>query len=693
MLTYEPEELLRTLQERFKLPNFRHGQKEAIQLLLDYGSVLCIHPTGFGKSLLYQLPATLLPGLTLVISPLLALMRDQEKQLNERFGIPAAAINSDQSPEENSYVQSLLGSNKLKILFVAPEQLEHIDRFEHLLSLPVSLVVVDEAHCISTWGHDFRPSYRQIAHFVQAAQAKNPSIRVLGLTATANGRTEGDISTQLSIPVRPVKVLRSALHRRNIALDVLPVKSAGSKLAACAQLLHALEGSGLIYCSTRESAELVSDYLKKAGINAEGYHAGFSSEQKRTLQEGFLADKYKVLAATNALGMGIDKSNLRFIIHYELPGSITAYYQEVGRCGRDGLSANAILLYDPADKRVQHYFIESAVPQTDDFKIVLTAISSSQELLNAARIKCLTGLHPTRVTVILSELVEQGFIRKSSIGGLMVYQLSHWNHEPNLERYQIQHQVKNRELQQLVDYAEQGVECRMALLQKALGDSNITPCGICSVCNKNASSMYVYDDVQAEKAKSWLSSLIVPIEESKAQSISAGFALLDGKARSDAFVHFMRNRALLAEGNLTAELWKFLQKQLDMLRARERLSCIVVIPSRTWLGRAAIATAIGNYTGVPVFLDLLAWKSTPENRQGELMNNDQRKQNVHMRMTAPNLHPFPIGTILLLDDYTGSGCTLKEAARALRKEAKTPLPILPITLAAVKWRLGRSGMI
>lgn len=321
-----------TLQNTFGLPKFRKGQKPAIQALLNEGRLLCILPTGYGKSLLYQLPAVLLDGLTIVISPLLALMRDQIDHLNRRFNIPANAINSDQSNEENDLARMMALEGKIKILFIAPEQLDHVDRFEFLLNLNVKLVVIDEAHCISTWGHDFRPSYRQILNFVNAISLKNDSVKILGLTATANAHVEVDIQKQLFSSNSKGIVIRESMDRPNIGLSVIKLKGVAHKLAACDDLLRQLDGTGLIYCATRENTELVADYLKSQNHHVASYHAGYEIEEKKKLQNEFICDKYKALVATNALGMGIDKANLRFIIHFDfrinyclLPGSRTLW--------------------------------------------------------------------------------------------------------------------------------------------------------------------------------------------------------------------------------------------------------------------------------------------------------------------------------------------------------------------------------
>ena len=190
---HSDHQFLTLLLQNFGFSAFRQGQLEAIKALLENNRLLCIQPTGHGKSLLYQFPSCLLPGITLVISPLLALMRDQIEQLTHRFKIPAASLNSDQTEEENAQARAMAATGKIKVLFVSPEQLDHIDRFDFLLNLPISLVVIDEAHCISTWGHDFRPSYRQILHFIQAVEKINPAIKILGLTATADDRVEKDI--------------------------------------------------------------------------------------------------------------------------------------------------------------------------------------------------------------------------------------------------------------------------------------------------------------------------------------------------------------------------------------------------------------------------------------------------------------------------------------------------------------------
>lgn len=689
------QQLTTALQSTFKFEQFRPGQLEALTQLMTQGRLLCIQPTGHGKSLLYQLPAVLLNGITLVVSPLLALMRDQLMQLQTRFGIPAASINTDQSDEENHAARQAARDGRIRILFVAPEQLDHIDRFDFLLRLPISLLVVDEAHCISTWGHDFRPSYRQIIQLARQLAAKNPDIKLLGLTATANEKTEVDIKQQFTVDQKELVVFRESMDRPNIRLSVIAAAGTAMKLTTIENLLPSLQGTGLIYCATRENTELVANYLSMQGIKTTAYHAGIDAQHKRQIQQDFVSDKYKVIAATNALGMGIDKANLRFIIHFDFPGSITAYYQETGRCGRDGLPADGILIYDPADSRIQQHFIDSAQPAPADFQKVLQTIASSQTLPNLIAIKTATGMHPTRLTVITAELVEQQFLRKVSQNRSQVYQIISRNGTPDLTRYSNQLAAKNAELTAIKNYAEQSTQCLMAMLRTALGDQTASKCGQCSVCTGDVFKLMT-DKQSLEATTLWLNKRVVPITlDQRIKNAVLGMSVLDGKLRSPAFVHFMRQRATSQqlEQSLNADLMQLIKDCLRDLQNKKRLSCIVPVPSNTWLARDTTTNWLAEYLQIPALPQLLSWQQPPLARQGELLNNDQRRSNVAKQMQTNKQIKIPAGTILLFDDYTGSGATLNEAARALSQHTGMKNEILPFTIAAVKWHLGKRGMV
>lgn len=673
------------LREKFGMPAFRPGQLETIKLLLEQNRLLCIQPTGYGKSLLYQLPSCLLGGITLVISPLLALMRDQIDQLTNRFQIAAASINSDQTEEENAFARSQVLSGKIQVLFTSPEQLDHIDRFNFLLKLPISLLVIDEAHCISTWGHDFRPSYRLILQFSRALEKAHPLLKILALTATADERVEQDITGQLSSIAGPVQVWREKMDRPNIHLSVIPAQGTADKLALCQMLLSQLSGNGLIYCATRENAELVAEYLQQQGVSSIAYHAGLESEEKRSIQIGFAQNAYRVIAATTALGMGIDKKDLRFVIHFDIPGSITAYYQEVGRSGRDGLKAEGVLLYDKADRKVQDYFIASALPMQSDFQAVLDVIRSNADSPpNLTSIKRLTGLHPTRVTIVISELIEQQFVKKESLNGTQVYLIDRQNQPLDLSRYTVQHTVKCEELNKIISYAEQKVDCRMALLRSALGDLEAKACERCDLCQKQIPISVS----NASHASNWLSLRPVPIAAAKLNSISEGYSLYDSKLRAPPLLRFMKGRAVTEE--LDPEILSLLLKQAEALSVPIR--AIIALPSKTWKAQIGYAKALADHFHAPLFTDLLVWQTPPEKRQGELLNNDQRRHNVHDKMQTYLPSRLPSGAVILFDDYIGSGATIKEAARTLRK-ARCHHPLIPLTIAAVKWRLGKPGFV
>lgn len=691
------------LQQQFKIDAFRPGQREAIEALLSTRRVLCIQPTGYGKSLIYQLSSLLVDGLTLVISPLLALMRDQIEQLNHRFQIPAASINSDQSDEENASAIQAAMNARIRILFVAPEKLDNIEIFSFLSHLSIGLVVVDEAHCISTWGHDFRPAYRQIIQAVRQFEGDNPDLRVLGLTATANGRVEQDIAEQLRGPAAQLRgpvgpalaVHRMPMDRPNIRLSVQTVSGMAEKLTFLAHRVPQLEGNGIIYCATRENTEIVAEYLSQQGCDVVAYHAGFDAERKRTLQKDFMAGDHKAIAATNALGMGIDKADIRFIIHVDVPGSITAYYQEVGRAGRDGLPALGILLFDVQDRRIQEHFIRSAQPNAADFNAVLAAVRVDNvgSWPSRNQLRARSGLHPTLVTVILAELQEQSFVEKQLIQRRQVYVRTSKQGAPELTRYERQHSVRSKELEKMLAYGQGETGCLMQTLRLALGDETANPCGHCSTCREESPISYKKDRAEAQ---AWLSGRQVPIPSSRRPPMEAGISLLNGQLRQPLYVNFMQQRT--RQPDLDPELRDLLGQMLNKLAARYTFKLVVPLPSRTWQQRHSTAAFVAQKVGTDTSPELLSWRENPPSRQGELLNNDQRRENVHGRMQMGSAGSIlntlsAQDAVLLLDDYIGSGATMKEAVRVLRAQGGTQAAIVPLTIARVRWRLGARGMI
>ncbi|MCA9650093.1 MAG: RecQ family ATP-dependent DNA helicase [Myxococcales bacterium] len=681
------------LRERFGFAAFRPGQREAIETLLRERRLLCIQPTGHGKSLLYQLPAVVLPGMTVVISPLLALMRDQVGQLRERFGIEAASINSDQSEEENAAVVGAAEAGRLRILFVAPEKLDNLADFRFLLALPVSLLVIDEAHCISTWGHDFRPAYRRILDAVVHFGQRRPGLRVLALTATADARTEHDVATLLGVGEVPLVVHRQGMDRPNLSLALRPVCGLAHKLetllAAVRPATEREEGCALLYCATRDQTEIVAGYLAANDLPVVAYHAGLEPTHKRRLQEGFTTGAVPMIAATNALGMGIDKPDIRLIVHVDVPGSITAYYQEVGRAGRDGEPATGLLLYDPADQEVQRYFIRSAQPSAEDFELVRRVIEDAPEPPGVMAIKSRTGMPPTRVSVVLAELVEQGFVDRVLVGRRQAYEATGKPGEPVLERYRRQLRVRSDELDAMLGYARGEPACLMQALRMALGDGEAGPCKRCDRCVPDG-VIHPRSETPRIRAEAWLESRRLPVAGMRAPRMADGFALLDGPMRSPLFADFMRGRA--AGRMPPPRLLELAEQVLQEIEREHEITAVVTMPSRSWDRRGEVGDLLAARLGVP-HLPALRYGRVPEARQGQLHNNDQRRDNVRGCIVADARGLPEGGTLLLVDDYVGSRATLKEAVTVLRKQAGWEGEVVPLMLARVRWKQGSSGMI
>ena len=347
----------RILKDTFGYDSFRPGQEKIINLALAGKNALAIMPTGGGKSLCYQIPALALEGVTLVISPLISLMKDQIDTLHQN-GIEAAALNSTTPQEEVNPILRKAYEGKIKLLYVTPERLA-IDYFRYQLNfLNISLVAVDEAHCISQWGHDFRPAYRQILEGIKSLKS-HPSI--LALTATATPAVQEDIAKQLEIPESNFVI--TSFARPNLSF-VVENGVRDSKRYILHYVQQHPEQAGIVYTNTRKHVEEISEYLAERGIKVAGYHGGMTSEKRSQVQDDFLFDRLQVIVATNAFGMGIDKSNVRFVIHANSAKNIEAYYQEAGRAGRDGDDCEAILLYHPGDLRQYRWFIDES--EADD---------------------------------------------------------------------------------------------------------------------------------------------------------------------------------------------------------------------------------------------------------------------------------------------------------------------------------------
>lgn len=340
------------LKKYFGYDEFRPGQREIIQKVMEHEDVLGIMPTGSGKSVCYQLPALMLDGLTIVVSPLISLMKDQVDAANQ-LGIAATFINSSLNGYETARRFQELEQREIQLLYVAPERFIMPDFIRSMQHWNVQLLAIDEAHCISQWGHDFRPSYLQMAEKLNEL-IQRPII--VALTATATIAVAEDIKRLLKIPIK--NHIQTGFARENLRLQVIKDQKKEQYLVEYLRMNQ--KQSGIIYAATRKEVDRIYHLLKKFGFNAGRYHGGMSERERTKMQEAFLYDRVELLVATNAFGMGINKSNIRFVIHYQIPGSLEAYYQEAGRAGRDGLLSDAILLFAPQDIQIQKFFIQQS---------------------------------------------------------------------------------------------------------------------------------------------------------------------------------------------------------------------------------------------------------------------------------------------------------------------------------------------
>jgi ATP-dependent DNA helicase RecQ len=465
------------------IADFRDGQWEAIYALIrNRARLLVVQRTGWGKSLVYFLATRLLrdggAGPTLLISPLLALMRNQIAAA-KRIGVQAETINSSNT-EEWEPIKAQLLAGRVDILLISPERVAN-EQFRETVLLPISqrigLFVVDEAHCISDWGHDFRPDYRRI---VRVLQALPQNIPVLATTATANNRVVNDIIAQLGATLR---VSRGSLTRKSLQLQNIKLNSPAARMAWLADYLPNLPGSGIIYTLTVKDAERVADWLKSQGIDAKAYHGKLNNEENETLREALedqlLNNEIKALVATTALGMGFDKPDLGFVIHYQRPGSVVHYYQQVGRAGRAVEQAYGILLSGDEDDEITNYFIRTAFPVEAHTQEVLNALHQADDGFSIPQLEQQLNLSKGQIDKVLKLLSLDSPAPVTKQG-------SKWyatpiNYQPDNEKIEQLMQIRRSEQAQMQEYME-SQQCLMAFLARALDDPTPTSCGKCTVC-------------------------------------------------------------------------------------------------------------------------------------------------------------------------------------------------------------------
>ncbi len=661
-----PEKLL---QERFHIAtDFHPGQREIIEQLVQGQRILAVQRTGWGKSVLYQLSSLYYPHLTVIFSPLKALMRDQCQRCNTVYAIPSAILSSDFTTQENRETLARAEAGELKLLFITPERLGSLSWQRILPTLRISMVVIDEAHCISLWGHDFRPYYRRIIDLIAPLPENTP---VLALTATANKRVEEDVLLQIG----KARVIRGTMQRPNLYIHVVRMYSDWEKLCYLETVLRGRTDTGIIYTATHHDAEMVAAFLNACSIPSEYYHAGREDSVRQRVEQGLMANTYRVVCSTNALGMGIDKPDLRFVIHYHIPASLMHYYQEIGRAGRGGSTAWCILLYDPADIEIQERLIESGRPKERQYKAVWSQLALNPLGVDEYTLLLKTGLAQTQLRVILADYEEQHYIRSNSMKhtysmnakvASIVMQDATFYPQLNFSDHEAIQQKKLQELHDMQQYA-QTEYCYMSYMTAYMGDADTQKCGVCGMCRReNFPLVKPAERIQASVTR-FLEQEHLPIIEAcilnNVSVYEAGWALsYHGTS------HIGKLVALSKYENGGPFALSIVQRTVEIIHERypiHLLQAVVSVPSTTQgnmlvdLFARQVATLLGL-----AYLPILV-KTRTTRKQKTLTNSVQKEENVKDAFILQPLTSITGYTLLLIDDIFDSGYTLQASAQTL----------------------------
>jgi ATP-dependent DNA helicase RecQ len=473
----KPIDISAAAQKLLGFNSLRPGQREAIQSLLEGRDTLLVQPTGSGKSAVYQIAGSLLAGSTVIISPLIALQKDQADSIQASELDETAVVNSTLSAAEHQETLDRIAEGEIEFIFLAPEQLRNPETLDRLRSAGVSLFAIDEAHCISHWGHDFRPDYLELAHVIEALDRPV----VLAMTATASKEVRSEIIERLGM--RDPRVFVHGFDRPNISLRVDLFSEEDEKLEAVVKRVEFAEKPGIVYVATHKHAETLAKELKDRGVDAVFYHGGLKAKDRDEIQDRFMKGEVPVIVATNAFGMGVDKPDIRFVYHADVSDSVDGYYQEVGRAGRDGEPAEAVLFYRPGDISSQRYKTGAGRVNSADLQAITDALVSKDKSTSPRELSHETGLSQRKIINIVHKLEEVGAAEKLNSGEI---QLVHKKTPAQLveaasEQQQILKDLRSRRLQQMQQYAE-GRSCRRIFLLRYFGDDLSGPCGNCDRC-------------------------------------------------------------------------------------------------------------------------------------------------------------------------------------------------------------------
>ncbi len=655
------------LQKLFGFRHFYDLQWKVIENLLTGKRVMFIEKTGFGKSLCYQFPATQLDGVTIVFSPLIALMRDQVRSLQEK-GIRAAAINSNQEDAENAAIIAKAQNNQLDILYIAPERMENATWITASRSMKIAMVVMDEAHCISVWGQSFRPNYRRIVNLIRLLPKNFP---VLATTATATPRIQEDIINQVGTDLIPI---RGQLMRSNIRLFVVHVESEDEKFFWLADFLPKLKKTGIVYTGTQSNTDIFSNWLQFLNFNSAAYSGRLDAETRMRVESDFISNKYDCVVSTNALGMGIDKRDIRFIIHTQVPQSPIHYYQEIGRAGRDGKEAFAILLYNPNDDdELPRAFINGSKPDLAKYEKVITV--TQKALLGRNEIIKATNLKQTQVGVILADLIDQKIINEQIIGKSKKYFFNHDAPVLDFSAFELFRNTQNLELENMLNYTDIAT-CRMQYLCNYLGDKMQEACGVCD--NDARQNMQIETTEALKQQLQEFRETFFPVLEVETQRSN----IVNGVAASYYGVSnvgaALRHSKYEGGGDFPDWLLRLTLKSFRKHYGNKKFDILLYVPP-TESGELVknFAEKISQTLNIPITHKLV--KTAATSPQKEFQSGISKKDNVHGKFAYQDPEEISGKSILLIDDIFDSGYTIREIGQYLTNIGATN--IAPLVIA------------
>ena len=658
---------------------FREGQKEAIEAVVNGKRTLVVQKTGWGKSLVYFLATKLLKekkrdGITLIISPLLALMNNQIDSA-QRLGLNVKTINSDNNDEWDNIISDICDNNTVDALIISPERLANSDFVKDCLDKiknRVNLFVVDEAHCISDWGHDFRPDYRRIVKILQLLPGNVP---VLATTATANDRVVNDIVAQLG---ENLVISRGELIRESLAIQVIKLQKKEDRLAWLAENIEKMPGSGVVYCLTKADCDLVTDWLNENNIKSEKYYADISKEYKAIILDKFQKNEIKVLVATVAFGMGYDKPDIGFVIHFQRPANIVSYYQQIGRAGRGIELAYALLLCGEEDEHINQYFINSAFPTEKDMNIVVDFITDNPGK-SISEIKGALNIRANRVEKTLKYLTVGDDIYTEDVNRKKCYYKSAKKWKPDLERSEGITAIRYKEMQDMDEFTKQK-GCYMKYIAEKLDDVNAKVCGKCSNCRGLLFDEMV-DAETVQRAQQFIKSKFGVIEPRRQfpdkTKIKSEFQFKDGIVLSnyaDAGYGMAVQKGKYVDGYFADELVDASVKILSEFIKNNNIEWITPVTSKRhpklvpdFAKRLADKLGIGYFEGIKKFNAEEQKKF--ENSDGQYRNANDSFEIIQIKKE----------NILLVDDMVDSRWTFTVCAMKMREKGSGD--IYPFALA------------